>query len=563
MNKAIVYTRVSTEQQADEGTSLETQELSCLRRAAELKAEVAGVLSDEGLSGAYYAARPGLQAALARIEKGEANLLIVYSVSRLSRDMEHQQAIKKRLAVAGAALIVCDTPLEDTPEGDLMFGITGAFAQYERNVIRKRTMSGRRKRAEDGQQPSRAVSPFGYHVVTKPDVFAGRYTPETLGTYQLAPEQAPVAAEIFRRYAASGSLRSVCRFLSERNVPTPQGGATWLPSTIKIILQNPVYKGCPVWGRKQSRTDETRMETARAARYNVAAPAKDIVLLSAPAIVAADLWAQCQERMATNQKTQSGNPERRFLLSGLLRCPHCDLSLSGEHNKGSRYYNCSRSRTYRTVGGPTCPRKKLRAEEPETILLRDLQKLAKQPERFADALRAFQKIQTQDQSGAGDALPRLQAELRELEKRENATANAQIDALTQGRPTAVYDRLLASIGKDRAGIEARIAALAPVPALCAPRQPQTEGERIAAVLRDVETVLSAPDELVTVAEKRHALSLIVRAIRLIEGGYSVELAEPLASSEARGWELLCTFLFGSRLGRRKIIARRRRDAGHD
>lgn len=532
MKKAIIYTRVSTEQQADEGTSLETQELSCLRRAAELKAEVVGVLSDEGLSGAYYAARPGLQAALARIEKGEANLLIVYSVSRLSRDMEHQQAIKKRLANAKAALVVCDTPLEDTPEGDLMYGITGAFAQYERNVIRKRTMSGRRKRAEDGQQPSRAVSPFGYHVVTKPDVLAGRYTLETLGTYQVVVEEAEIVRQMFSCYAGGGSLRGVCRMLADAGIPTRQGDLHWLPCTIKIILANPVYKGLPKWGRKQSRTDERRLQQGVGARYHVLAPAADVVTLTAPAVVDEATWDKCQERIVGNQNSIGGNPTRRFLLSGLLRCPHCGNSLSGENNKGIRYYHCSQSRKFRSIGGSTCPCKKLRAEEPETILLRDLQKLATQPERFADALRAYQRNEEREKAtGTKNALPRLQSELRELNKREEQTANAQIDALTQGRSPAVYERLLSDIHKQRKELNARIAALTPNISQRNSPMPVSEAERIAAVLRDVQEVLNAPGEEVSTAEKHHALTVLIRSIDIIDNGYSVSLADSSAGAE--------------------------------
>src|ERR1041384_4753007 len=81
--KAVLSLRVSTEDQAENGTSLETQELACLRKAAELNAQVVTIYRDEGVSGALYHTRAGMQAALADIEAGKANLLIVYSISRL------------------------------------------------------------------------------------------------------------------------------------------------------------------------------------------------------------------------------------------------------------------------------------------------------------------------------------------------------------------------------------------------------------------------------------------------------------------------------------------------
>jgi site-specific DNA recombinase len=147
-------------------------------------------LREEGVSGALYIARPGMQKALSLIEAGKANLLICANLSRYSRDAEHQHAIKRRLESAGARLVLCDMDFDATPEGDLAFGIMGNFAAYERKIIRKRTMTGRRRCAENGIQPHRNLSPFGYHVITKEDVLTGRYPAGTVGTYQVIEEQA-------------------------------------------------------------------------------------------------------------------------------------------------------------------------------------------------------------------------------------------------------------------------------------------------------------------------------------------------------------------------------------
>ena len=51
-SRAVIYTRVSTNRQAEEGTSLEVQEAACLRKAQDLEAEVVDIVSDEGVSGA-------------------------------------------------------------------------------------------------------------------------------------------------------------------------------------------------------------------------------------------------------------------------------------------------------------------------------------------------------------------------------------------------------------------------------------------------------------------------------------------------------------------------------
>ncbi len=171
--RAIVYTRVSTGEQAENGTSLAGQLEACKAKAQAIGAPVVSVHQDAGVSGALYQSRPGMQAALRDLESGKANCLIIANLSRYSRDREHQSAIKKRVEVAGGHLVFCDMEFADTPEGDLAFGIMGTFADYERKVIKERTMKGRRRRAEQGIQPCRNHSPFGYHVVSNKDVLSG------------------------------------------------------------------------------------------------------------------------------------------------------------------------------------------------------------------------------------------------------------------------------------------------------------------------------------------------------------------------------------------------------
>ena len=75
--RAVIYLRVSTTGQAEEGTSLDAQKAACLSKARALGAQVVACYEDAGVSGALYAARPGIQAALADLEMGNADTLIV------------------------------------------------------------------------------------------------------------------------------------------------------------------------------------------------------------------------------------------------------------------------------------------------------------------------------------------------------------------------------------------------------------------------------------------------------------------------------------------------------
>lgn len=219
--KAVIYTRVSTDKQVEEGTSLEVQESACLRKAQEIGAEVVDIITDEGVSGAFYLSRPGIQRALKMIEEGKANILVTMKLDRSGRDADVLGVIRKRVVTAGAKLVFVDgANFENNATGNLMFRVSAGFAEYEKEVIRERCMGGRRKRAEQGQQPARTQPPIGYHIPTKEDVLRGDYPPEQLGRYVVIEEQARVVRALFAKCAAGESLRALARWMNAQGVKT-------------------------------------------------------------------------------------------------------------------------------------------------------------------------------------------------------------------------------------------------------------------------------------------------------------------------------------------------------
>src|SRR5688500_15521927 len=120
--RAVIVPRVSTAIQAIEGTSLDGQELDCLRKATDIKATVHAIYRDEGVSGAAYLTRKGIQQALADIESGAANVLITAKIDRAGRDVDVLRDIKRRVKEAGAMLVFADgLNFENNATGNLMF----------------------------------------------------------------------------------------------------------------------------------------------------------------------------------------------------------------------------------------------------------------------------------------------------------------------------------------------------------------------------------------------------------------------------------------------------------
>jgi site-specific DNA recombinase len=456
--RVVIYTRVSTEEQAQSGTSLATQEAICLDKAARMGAFVVGRFSDEGVSGALYQTRPGLQSAIRCIETGEADVFLCANISRLSRDGEHQSAIKKRIERTGGRIVFAEMEVADTPEGGLTFGIFGTFAEYERKLIRERTMRGKRRRAEEGIQPARGFQVYGYHIVSTGDVLTGRYPAEMLGKYLRNEEEAQWVEEMYRRAYRGDSLRSIARYLTDNGVPTARGGQVWYPSTILFVLRNPVHKGQPFYGTTERHVDESRRERGLRADYSRPAPPEKWIPLSAPPIVDEATWDAVQRRLIQNKERKSGNPKRKYPLSGIVRCELCGRGMIGTTVKGAKeytYYVCGKAVSGNDPRNGLCKREFHKTGRINGLLSNACTTIFSDPSRLSAAIEAEQQRIREEAHGT-DA-ERLKSELVSLEREERAAVEAQIAGVRAGANPALYLEVFERIAARRKRLESQLA----------------------------------------------------------------------------------------------------------
>jgi DNA invertase Pin-like site-specific DNA recombinase len=136
--KVIGYIRVSTEDQAREGVSLEMQRSRIYKWADLNEGEVVAVYEDAGISGGSTKNRPGLEQALARADKGYA--LVAYSISRLARSTRDMLAIADRLEYQGADLVSLSEKIDTTSAaGRMVFRMMAVLSEFERDQISERT----------------------------------------------------------------------------------------------------------------------------------------------------------------------------------------------------------------------------------------------------------------------------------------------------------------------------------------------------------------------------------------------------------------------------------------
>jgi len=224
MKKAIGYCRVSTEEQAKEGISLEYQKAKIEQYAKLHNLNLVEVIIDEGKSGKDLN-REGIKKILSLIKKGVVTDITVYKMDRLTRrtfDLLYlvEEVFKKNKVQFHSISERIDTT---TAQGNFFLTIIGAMAQMERDLISERTKAVLHYKIEKGEYVG---SPgLGYLASTGDNKFLG-----------IDEREQDTVKKIFylKRYRKM-SLGKIAKELNESGVQTKRGGR-WYSGTIKLIL---------------------------------------------------------------------------------------------------------------------------------------------------------------------------------------------------------------------------------------------------------------------------------------------------------------------------------------
>ncbi len=313
MSGAIIYCRVSTKEQT-ENLSLPTQLKACRDYCQREGLEVIQVFMEEGES-AKSPDRPQLKRLLEYCRKNKhcVRCVVVYSLTRFSREAMHHHVIRGFLRGVGVTLRSATEPIDDSPAGKFIEGILASAAQFDNDVKAERTRAGMRAALELGRWTFQA--PLGYLSGTK-------HGPSLVPD----PERAELVLRGFTDYARGLlSQREILRRLTTLGLRT-RGGRDLSAQTFEKMLKNPIYTGAvvvPSWG------------------------------ISCPgdfdALIPKKLFDCVQARLAgkgtvltPHERSHPDFPLRRF-----ARCAECGLPLTGSWSRGRSgryaYYSCRKN----------------------------------------------------------------------------------------------------------------------------------------------------------------------------------------------------------------------------
>jgi DNA invertase Pin-like site-specific DNA recombinase len=159
--RAILYARVSTDEQARSGYSL-AQQLEALREYADEQGhEILEEVTDPGQSGASLE-RPGMDRVRDLVREGGVAMVLAQDRDRFAREPAYHYLLRREFEEYGCKMRALNDRGDDSPEGELMDGVFDQFAKFERAKTAERTRRGKLRKAREGQiiRAARRLSAF-------------------------------------------------------------------------------------------------------------------------------------------------------------------------------------------------------------------------------------------------------------------------------------------------------------------------------------------------------------------------------------------------------------------
>ena len=322
MNKKLhIYIRVSTKEQKDNNTSLETQ-----RTIGEELSEKLGIefqLWDEGSQSSFkddLDNRGVLLELLSEVDKGNVKKLYVWNTDRLSRNQKVWGLIRYKLTQSNVKLFVgSDTnPIDLTdPMDSLLVGLLSEISSYDNKIRMERFRLGRINRVKKGFWYG-GPTPFGYEIENK-KLVPNEYESKWINF-------------IFKEYSNGVSLNNIRKELFKNGVKSRRGNVNWSLGSLQRLFKNTHYNGYYTMTDKKS---------------------GEVIEVECNQIISPSLYKSCQKLFKERSykkgigRVGGSNSKRDYLLKGVLECGDCG-SMFGGTTYSVQYiyhYHCLRKQT--------------------------------------------------------------------------------------------------------------------------------------------------------------------------------------------------------------------------
>ncbi len=448
--RAILYARVSTDEQARSGYSLAQQAEALREYAAREGYEVLEEVSDPGQSGASLE-RPGMDRVRDLVAVGGVSVVLAQDRDRFAREPAYLFYLREEFSELGTELRALNDRADGSPEGELTTGILDQIARYERLKIAERSRRGKLRKAREGKV-----------IATKRPHFGFRYS-ASRDAYEVEEETMDVVGRIFRMIGAEGvAIRGVKKVFEREGLPTPEGKSIWGQFFIREAVNDDAYRP-HTWEEIEALVAKGQMarEVAdrldpgkrygiwwfnrrRTKRYQVAVngpdgktykkrakitprPEAEWIAVPIPDSGIPREWVDLARDAIRDNKKFSQAGRREWQLSGgLARCAECGWAMrcltshgGGRRTEGKKisfYYHCSRVSV--DYDYKSCPNRKAhRVDRVEPLVWEYVSGVMKDPEGLRADIDRMIELEKGTRGDPGKEAGRWAEKLAEVDRK--------------------------------------------------------------------------------------------------------------------------------------------------
>lgn len=403
MKKAALYGRVSSEKQENEGT-IDSQ-VAALEEAITTNGDVlVDRYLDNGYSGTLLS-RPELDRLRDDAAAGAIEVAYIHSPDRLARRYVYQEIVLEELRNKGVEVIFLNQRIAETPEDNLLLGVQGIIAEYERAKFMERTRRGKLHRVKSGHIVGN-IPPYGLSCVKKSESATG------FAHYLINEVEASTVRLIFSFLVDHHmSEYRIVLELNKRGIK-PRKGDKWAKSTIARILRNSTYAGVTYYNKNYStqpinKSLKPEQRYSRRKNTSTRLRAKDqwIAIEGIPIVVSQDVFDRAQRQLEDNARFSERNTKQNYLIKGLVRCGTDGRAYYGVPMHGNPFYRCSGKN--KLVTTETCGNPSISASVIESLVWEMVVNLVDNPKLIFDQYKQHVASKRQNSSSIDQRIAQL------------------------------------------------------------------------------------------------------------------------------------------------------------
>lgn len=412
---AAIYCRLSQDDgSVGESGSIQTQKTLLTQYCKEHHIQVGDCYCDDGWSGTNFD-RPNFKRMIDDIELGKINLVIVKDLSRFGREYAQMGMYIEHYFEEKGVRFISVAENIDSKNGidNLVLPFTNVINSFYARQASSKTKAAHQARAKSGMYLG-GHAPFGYVK-----------DPSDRHHLIVDPPAAEVVREIFQMFADGVGYVRMTKILRERGILNPQAYFNqnnpdyyknsdywrkpydWHATSIRVILNNPVYLGKVVFGRSKTKGffDKRRVET----------PEEEWIVTenAHEPLISQELWDTVHQMMNARRRENSTGEVQYF--AGLVKCADCGSSLNVSYDKKRGRYTGFSCWVYKNYGKGRCTSHAIGWKTLNQLVLEDIRRNAQVAKLAAeDYMNMLVSMKTEKKE---QELNRCRRELKKTEKR--------------------------------------------------------------------------------------------------------------------------------------------------